>query len=87
MAGDEGCGGQHIVGDLSIDSPQVGEVEAAAVPSIPPGQQEVRGTAGLAGVGTRQVDKAADGCEFGNVDGGHGQSPGRRPSLKRKRAN
>jgi hypothetical protein len=50
--------GQDVVGDGTVDHPEVGEVETAAAAGVPPGEQEGGEAAGLAGVALGDGDEA-----------------------------
>jgi hypothetical protein len=59
----------HIRCYCGIDRPEVRQVEAAAILSVPPSQQEIRHSCALAAIAVRYLDEALQG---GFLIRGHG---------------
>ncbi|WP_164829065.1 MULTISPECIES: hypothetical protein [Sinorhizobium] len=61
LAREPGEHGGHVLGDLAVDGEQVGDVEAAERLGVPPGEQEVRHPAAVAGIVVGDVQQLLEG--------------------------
>src|SRR3546814_8712072 len=60
MLAEEAEHGRHIGRDRIIDAEQIGDREMTPIVAVPPGEEEIGGTACLAGIALRQREQAGE---------------------------